>query len=375
MFSLSKHQAMQFRRHEGAMTISQTPKLKDNGINKIQQKAIVPKLTDATNSSTASHQIPQIKSQQNTCTKSINNKEVNQMKPRTSSPRATKTQQNTKLTISKPTDTTKSSTTNQSSPRATISLKQIKGLLCFQRTKLQTGQKLTTLIDTGANSNYISLQAATHAKEIPLSKPTTVKTIHGISKITSYIQVNIFSHDIKFLVLKNTGNFDLIFGMNGLKKINATLNFTTLEMSYNKLSDHIINKNHIQPTKSKIKKEYQKKQTTEKKPKSKATAKNPTISNKVTKKTLKKGFPSNSNQSHAKTISDISKEVNFLPKNNQNSKLDQKRVNINQNRATDQIDKTKPKFKMKLFLLERFLSDLQRNDPYHRIMRHYHVKN
>lgn len=346
MFSLSKHQAKQIRRNKGIKTIPHTSQRKDNGINKIQQNATVklPKLADTTKSSIVNHQSPKIKSQQNMSTKPIT---INQTKSK------------------------------MSSPRATIYLEQTNGLTYFQRTNLQTDRKVTILIDTGANNNYISLQATKNAELTPLPKATTVKTTHGISKITSYVQVNIFSHDIKFLVLENTGNFDLIFGMNGLQKINAVISFSTLEMSYIELANHTIDVNHTQLTKSTIKKEYQKNPKIEgnhTKPSIKKACKtdhnrkvhvqtNTRINNPITSKmtinqsrTPKNRHTIVHNELDAKTTPDKPKKVQF----NWNQKIDEKE--INQYQPSNRIDKTKPKFKMKSFLLERFLSGLQQND-------------
>lgn len=111
---------------------------------------------------------------------------------------------------------------------------------------MNTGHKLIALIDTGATNNYISLQAATNTSQIPLSKPVVVKTIHGISQITSYIMINIFSQDLKFFVIQDAGNFDLIFGMDGLRKINAILDLSAFTMSYTintQIIHYIINDN------------------------------------------------------------------------------------------------------------------------------------
>lgn len=60
----------------------------------------------------------------------------------------------------------------------------------------------------------------------------SIKTVHGESKISSYIKVDVFGHKLIFFVIDNTGNFDLIFGMDGLQRINAEINFSTFEMSY-----------------------------------------------------------------------------------------------------------------------------------------------
>lgn len=97
---------------------------------------------------------------------------------------------------------------------------------------MHTGHKLKALIDTGATNNYISRQAATNTKQIPLSNSIIVKTIHGTSKIASYVMMNIFSRDLKFFVLEDIGKFDLIYGMDGLRKINAMLDLSAFTMTY-----------------------------------------------------------------------------------------------------------------------------------------------
>lgn len=76
------------------------------------------------------------------------------------------------------------------------------------------------------------MKAAKKTKKIPLQKAISVKTIHGVSQIISYVMINIFSRDLKFFIIEDTGNFDLIFGMDGLRKINAILDITAFKMSY-----------------------------------------------------------------------------------------------------------------------------------------------
>ena len=71
-----------------------------------------------------------------------------------------------------------------------------------------------------------------------------IKTVHGVSKISSYVKVDVFGHKLIFFVIDNTGNFDLIFGMDGLQQINAKINFSTFEMSYTNQTkgiDHLTN--------------------------------------------------------------------------------------------------------------------------------------
>lgn len=102
----------------------------------------------------------------------------------------------------------------------------------FSRTNKKTGHTLIGLVDTGATNNYISEENIDKNLLLKLKTPISVKTIHGISQILSFIRINIFSRDLTFFILKKTGKFDLILGMNGLRKINAILDLTSLQMTY-----------------------------------------------------------------------------------------------------------------------------------------------
>lgn len=241
------------------------------------------------------------------------------------------------------------------STRASIPYKEKNGLPYFERTNLETGHKLTALIDTGAANNYISLEAAGNVEQLPLSRPITIKTVHGNSKISSYILINIFSHDVKFLVLKDTGNFDLIFGMNGLQKINAILDFITLEMSYTTLANRTIDKNLTKYTKPTIKKRCRKNRNTKRRTKTNARTNDPTISKWGFNKsgTRKTELAIDNQKLNAQTILDSSKGGEFPLKINRNSKLPKKKINITRNRPSNRIDKTKPKFKMKQICLKK----------------------
>lgn len=103
---------------------------------------------------------------------------------------------------------------------------------CFQRSNKVTGHKLIGLIDSGETNNYISANNISNVKLISLSKPKFVKTIHGQSKISFYVKINVFKHDLRFFVLDEIGNFDLILGMDGLRRINAIIDLTSFKMTY-----------------------------------------------------------------------------------------------------------------------------------------------
>lgn len=62
-----------------------------------------------------------------------------------------------------------------------------------------------------------------------------VKTIHGQSEISHYVNINVFSNVLKFFVIDFLGNFDSILGMDGLRKINAKLDLMSFELTYRKI--------------------------------------------------------------------------------------------------------------------------------------------
>lgn len=135
-------------------------------------------------------------------------------------------------------------TNNTLSSTSKITLKRVNGLIYFERANKSTGQKVTALIDTEVKNNYISSKNIRNDQLIHLSKLMSIKTVHGESKISSYVKVDVFGHKLIFFVIDNTGNFDLIFGMDGLQRINAEINFSTFEMSYTSQAkgiDHLTN--------------------------------------------------------------------------------------------------------------------------------------
>lgn len=114
-------------------------------------------------------------------------------------------------------------------------------LPCFTRTDEQTGNKLLSLVDCGATNNYISSKFTKNGKLFKLKRSFVVKTIHGRSEITHYVKINLFSHDLIFFIMESLGNFDLILGMDGLRKISAKIDFMSFKLTYRtKIFDHSI---------------------------------------------------------------------------------------------------------------------------------------
>lgn len=105
------------------------------------------------------------------------------------------------------------------------------GLPCFDQTVRTTNKKLVNLVDTGAGKNYITEEQSKLGKLVKLKKPFFVKTIHG-TEIRNYVIINLFSHDLKCYILDFLGNFDLIIGMDGLRKINAQIDLMSFQFTY-----------------------------------------------------------------------------------------------------------------------------------------------
>lgn len=104
--------------------------------------------------------------------------------------------------------------------------------MCFDRTDKQTGKKLIGYIDTGLKQNYILRSCVKHGDLITLQKSLSVPTINGHLDILHCVMVNLFSHDLIFLVIDNLGDFDLVLGMNGLTQINAILDVMSFRLIY-----------------------------------------------------------------------------------------------------------------------------------------------
>lgn len=115
---------------------------------------------------------------------------------------------------------------------ASIHLKRLNNLLCFERNDKRTNRRLLGLIDMRSKFNYISKENAQFGKILKLKKPFFVETIYGQTPISHFVFVNLFSHDIPFLIVDFLQNFDFTLGMGGLRKINATIDFMSLELIF-----------------------------------------------------------------------------------------------------------------------------------------------
>lgn len=110
--------------------------------------------------------------------------------------------------------------------------RRINNLPCFHRTDRLTGKKFIGLVDTGASNNYILSKHVGKANLFKLKRSLIVKTIHGNSEITHYIIVHLFDHYMKFFIIDFLGNFDILLGMDGLRKIHATLDLMSFKLTY-----------------------------------------------------------------------------------------------------------------------------------------------
>lgn len=104
------------------------------------------------------------------------------------------------------------------------------GLPFLERTC--NGKTVRILIDTGATLNYCTLENLSTARRIKLNRPVRVKTIHNEEQIEYCIRVDLLSEQHIFYVVANLGKFDMILGMNGLRKINASIDTSTFRLNY-----------------------------------------------------------------------------------------------------------------------------------------------
>lgn len=66
------------------------------------------------------------------------------------------------------------------------------------------------------------------------------KTIHNTEKIDTYIRINVLSEQHIFYEVQDLGNFDMIIGMSGLRKVNATIKTKIFELQYTKKTNETI---------------------------------------------------------------------------------------------------------------------------------------
>lgn len=146
---------------------------------------------------------------------------------------------------------------------ASIFIERINNFLCFNRTNRQTNEKLLGLIDMRIRNNFISRKNVKHGKILKLKKPTFIETILGKFEIFNYVKVNIFSHDLNFLIVDSLEQFDIVLGFDGLSKINASMDLFSMKLTYSikkeiklnekeKLQNDLIEKEKAQVDQKKI---------------------------------------------------------------------------------------------------------------------------
>lgn len=88
------------------------------------------------------------------------------------------------------------------------------------------------MIDTGATQNYCTQNNFTFGKKLKLGKPFHINSIHNHKTIEYYYKINLLSEQHIFYIVKNLGKFDMIFGIRGLRKINAKIDLKSFRMEY-----------------------------------------------------------------------------------------------------------------------------------------------
>lgn len=119
-----------------------------------------------------------------------------------------------------------------SNENASINLRRINNQLCFERHDLQTGKKLIGLVDLMNEQNYILSEKAKHGNILKLRKTFFIETIHGQIEISHFVKINLFSHCMNFFVTDYLDGFDLVLGRDGMRIINAKINFSSLQITY-----------------------------------------------------------------------------------------------------------------------------------------------
>lgn len=121
-----------------------------------------------------------------------------------------------------------------------IPIRRLNNSLCFERTDRQTHRKLLGFIDVKIKNNLITEKHVKHGKILKLKYPKIIETEFGLFEISSYVKVNIFSNDLNFLIVDTIGNFDILLGLDGLKKIDAKIDSVSLQLIYqNKIEKKI----------------------------------------------------------------------------------------------------------------------------------------
>lgn len=106
---------------------------------------------------------------------------------------------------------------------------------CLVLTDRPTRQEITILIDSGATNNYISTKC--NIGESVAIPPIKTKSMHGYSIVTSKKLLSVLGTKMAFFELENLEDYDMILGLCGLRKLNAKVDFMSLQLLYKRNED------------------------------------------------------------------------------------------------------------------------------------------
>lgn len=95
-------------------------------------------------------------------------------------------------------------------------------------------KQVKILIDSGASKNYCAMGVIPTGR-IELKTPAKVTSIHGSSQTDFYFRAKLFGNELVFYELMELDHCDLILGLEGLKAINAKIDFRDNILTYDKV--------------------------------------------------------------------------------------------------------------------------------------------
>lgn len=95
-------------------------------------------------------------------------------------------------------------------------------------------------MDSGATYNYIRAESNV-GRSIKLPQPCTIKTLHGHSTVKYKRVVNLLGFDLTFYEIRELDEHDMILGEQGLRQMEAKLDFSEYKIYYKNPNKHKIN--------------------------------------------------------------------------------------------------------------------------------------
>lgn len=96
------------------------------------------------------------------------------------------------------------------------------------------------MIDSGATYNYIRAESNI-GRSVKLPAQCTIKTLHGHSIVRCKRIINLLGFDLTFFEIRELDEHDMILGEQGLKQMNAIINFSEYKIYYDNPKSHKIN--------------------------------------------------------------------------------------------------------------------------------------